>query len=114
MYYWFPNVSGYVWIVIYLIVIISFNLLNVRRVGWIEYILTVVKVSTLVGLVILGLVILAGGVNKPPHLGLDSTYTPVPCSQNNITIGPCLSEPGFTCRDSHNLSDSRLERVCLP
>jgi len=114
MYYWFPGVNGYAWIVVHLIVAISFNLLNVRRVGWIEYFLTVIKVLALVGLVILGLVILAGGVNEPPHLGLDSTYTPVPCNQNNITIGPCLSDPGFMCMDSDDCSDSRLERVCVP
>jgi len=114
MYHWAPTVSGYAWIVIFFIFTISFNLLNVRRVGVIEYTFTAIKVTTLVGLCILGLVILSGGVDEQPLLGLDSIYNPVPCAQNNITMGPCLSEPGFNCIDFENDADSRLERVCVP
>ena len=50
MYYWFPNVSGYLWIAIFFILPIFFNLLNVRRIGAIEFTFTAIKVCTLVGL----------------------------------------------------------------
>lgn len=100
MYFWFPRVSPYIWIGVFYIFPIGFNLLNVRRVGAIEFTFTAIKVCTLVGLVILGLVIIAGGTgyNGPPLTGLNDSYVPVPCDQNNRTIGACLSDSGgFIC-----------------
>src|SRR5277367_50555 len=101
MYYWFPNVSGSVFIAIFFVLPICFNLLNVRRIGSIEFTLTAIKVCTLVGLVIAGFVIIAGGTSYdgPPLTGLNANYTAVPCSQNlNDTMGPCLPDRGgFIC-----------------
>lgn len=72
-----------------------------RKIGVIEFTFTAIKVCTIVGLIITGFVIIAGGTsyNGPPLTGLNSNYTPVPCSQNlNDTMGPCLPDRGgFIC-----------------
>jgi amino acid permease len=99
MYFWAPKVSPYFWILIFYIFPVGFNLLNARRIGGIEFTFTAIKVFTLIGLIILGLVILAGGTgyNRPPLVGLDSNYNPVPCALNAVNA-PCLStDQGFKC-----------------
>jgi amino acid permease len=102
MYYWAPNVSPSVWIGVFFVLPILFNLLNVRRIGGIEFTFTTIKVFTLVGLVILGMVIIAGGVDGPSLTGLDSNIRPVPCDQNNSTMGACVSNLGFNCLNLQN------------
>ena len=72
------------------------NLLMVRIYGELEFWLTLIKIIAIVGLIIAGIVIAAGGVPSP-LLGTNSDFRPVPCSENNATIGPCLSPPGFEC-----------------
>src|SRR2546423_9273508 len=44
----------YVWITVFLVLIVMFNVLNVRRFGEIEYWMTVIKLATIVGIIILG------------------------------------------------------------
>ena len=113
MYYWLPGVAPSVWIGVFFVLPICFNLLNVRKVGEIEFTFTTIKVLTLVGLVIFGCVIIAGGVDGPFLSGLDSNYHPVTCDQNNGTIGTCISPRGFNCINSEIPADFRLERVCI-
>ena len=114
MYYWFPTVSPYIWIAIFYIFPISFNLFNGQKIGLIGVTLTVIKVLALVGLIVLGSVILVEGFNGPALAGLDAAYIPVPCDQNNSTIGPCILGNGFQCMNFENEADFRLERVNIP
>lgn len=95
MYYWVPDESPYLWLGIFLILPLLLNLLNVQRIGEIEFVLTAIKIFTIIGIVILGFVLIGGGTNTTYLLGTDATYRPVPCSSN--VIGQCLSEPGFNC-----------------
>lgn len=95
MNYWVQDMSPYLWLGIFLILPLLFNLLNVQRIGEIEFVLTSIKILTLVGLVILGLVIISGGTRETALLGTDANYYPVPC--NETVIGNCLSAPGFDC-----------------
>lgn len=67
MQYWVPRskVNPGVWIAIFLVVILSVNLLGVRFFGEIEFWLSSLKVLTIIGLIILLLVIALGG--GPTH-----------------------------------------------
>jgi hypothetical protein len=73
-----------------------FNCLNVRKYGRFEFGLTLIKIMTVLGLIILGIVIGAGGVTSP-LLGTSAEYRPVPCAKNAIGQ-QCLSPPGFACK----------------
>lgn len=62
MYFWFQQVSPFIWIRVFLILSIY------RNIGEIGFTFTAIKVGTVVGLIILGLVIVVGGWD---HLLLD-------------------------------------------
>ena len=83
-------------IVVFFIPPILINILNVRKYGEVEFWMTTIKLTTILGLIILGVVIAAGGISSL-LLGTDANYRPVPCDKNDIAIGSCLSKPGFGC-----------------
>lgn len=89
------DVDRYIWITIFFIAIVLFNLLNVRRYGEIEYWLTVVKLETIVGLIVLG-ILLPMGASAGTRLLRNVSTTLAACPANP---GPqeCLDNPGFLC-----------------
>jgi amino acid permease len=82
------------WISIFFVFPIGFNILNVRRYGEVEYWFTAIKVVTIVGLSLAGLLI-AMDATGTVLLGTDANLRPVPCAEN--VIGECLGGPGFGC-----------------
>jgi amino acid permease len=93
MSYW-SDKPRVLWISIFFIAPILFNVLNVRRYGEIEYGLTAIKVVTILGLIITGLLI-AMEATGTALLGTDDNLRPVLCINN--TINECLTDPGFGC-----------------
>lgn len=91
MSYW-SDKPRVLWISIFFVFPIAFNILNVRKYGEVEYWFTAIKVVTIVGLIICGLLI-AMNVTGTALLGTDNNLRPVPCANN--TIGQCLTAPGF-------------------
>lgn len=87
---------AYMWITIFFIIIVLFNFLNVRRYGEIEFWLTVTKLVTIVGIIILGLVLVTGASAKTRQLGTSSDNTAITCPSNS-TEGQCVPAPGFAC-----------------
>jgi len=88
----------YVWISFYFILIVLFNLLNVRRYGEIEFWLTVIKIATIIGLIFLGLLLAMGAMGGSRRLGtLDNNAIPCPnnCLSTAVQEGICLDIPGF-------------------
>lgn len=83
-------------ITIFLIVPLLVNVLIVRIYGEVEFWLTLIKIAAIVGLICVAIIIAAGGVLSP-LLGTNSKYYPVPCSENDSSIAPCLPSPGFGC-----------------
>ena len=83
------------WIAIFLVIPILFNLFNVRRYGEIEFWLTSLKVTLIVGLIFLGVLLPMGASTRSLLLGTSEQYQPVDCSKN--VIGECLPSPGFNC-----------------
>jgi amino acid permease len=105
---WLPEEKYiYIWITIFFGAIVLFNLLNVRRYGEIEYWLTVTKLTTIVGLIILGLVLSMGASAKTRQLGTSLDNTAIPCP-GNAADGQCLGTPGFECTSISESIDFRL------
>lgn len=72
----------------------GFNFLNVRKYGEVEYWITMIKILTLLGLMLLGVIVLPLGVTlSGPLLGTRGT-DPESCLASN---GTCLDSPGFNC-----------------
>ncbi|KAL8277353.1 hypothetical protein RQP46_010193 [Phenoliferia psychrophenolica] len=77
------DVNIAVWISVFLIVICSFNFLGVRAYGEAEFWLSIIKITTIIGLLILGLIITCGGVKGAPAIGFRYWKRPGPFVQFN-------------------------------
>jgi yeast amino acid transporter len=97
MRFWFKDTQPVIWICVYGLLPIAFNLFNVRRYGEIEFWLTSTKVAMCVGLIILGFALGMGASPNPPLLGTSPQGAIIPCV--NETTDNCLSQPGFDCKD---------------
>jgi len=95
MAYWRPDDQPAIWITIFIIAPLLFNLLDVRRYGEIEFIFTTIKIYAIFGIIALGFIIIAGGTLTTPLLGTNNAAQPVPCGNNQTD--PCLPLPGFKC-----------------
>lgn len=99
MSYWVQENSA-LWISVYIIPPILFNLLNVRRFGEVEFWLSSIKVYTFVGLVFFGLFLLMDASTAPRLLGTKpfSNVTDYPLIQcDHPALDDCVSSPGFNC-----------------
>ena len=92
--FWFPDVSPYVWISIFIWFPLIFNYFNVRRYGNIEFTITSVKLLSLIAIVFIGFVTVAGGTDSVALLATDNNQ-PVFCGGGNQQN--CLPSPGFIC-----------------
>ena len=97
MTFWTDKLSAAVWIALALIIPVAFNLLNVRKNGDIEFVLTMTKITLLVLLIVAGAFLAMGASTGPYLLGTDSSYRAVDCALNDPSIGDCLPMPGFNC-----------------
>jgi amino acid permease len=93
-----------VWIIVFFIPVVLFNFLNVRRYGEIEYWLTVIKLATIVGLIVLGIILPMGASAGTRQLATGPNNTVIPCPPNP-TQGQCLDIPGFSCIFLHTKPD---------
>jgi L-asparagine transporter-like permease len=71
MKYWFPHVPGMVWIVLFAAVLIYVNATSVNAFGTFEYWFSMIKISAIVGFILLGSYILFGGTHQT-NLGPDN------------------------------------------
>ncbi len=78
MKYWFPDVQGLVWIILFALILIYVNATSVNVFGTTEYWFSMVKVSAVVLFIIMGAYVLIGG-NQPeigPHNLTDGGFMP--------------------------------------
>jgi AAT family amino acid transporter len=54
MHFWFPTLPGWLWIVSFTLALVAVNALNVRVFGSVEYTFSAVKISAIVGFLLLG------------------------------------------------------------
>jgi yeast amino acid transporter len=97
MTFWVPKdrIDPAIWISLYAISPIIFNMFNVRRYGEIEFWLTTLKVVTIIGLIFMGLLLAMGASNYTLLLGTDGEHNLIPC--DNPSIDNCVQPPGFNC-----------------
>ncbi|EIW74479.1 amino acid permease [Coniophora puteana RWD-64-598 SS2] len=79
--FWHPGVSNAVWITMCLVIAISINMLGVGVYGESEFIFCSIKVITIVGLIILGIVLDLGGGPNHERLGFKYWRNPGPFVQ---------------------------------
>ena len=87
----------YVWITIFFILIVLFNLLNVRRYGEIEYWMTVTKLVTIVGIIVLGVLLPLGVSTQTRQLATAPDNQTVEYCSTPPGTNTCLPLPGFDC-----------------
>jgi AAT family amino acid transporter len=67
--YWTDNFPGWAISLIFLIVVILFNVMSVRVYGEVEYWLSLLKVITIIIFIILGIVVNCGGNKEHKYIG---------------------------------------------
>ena len=102
MKFWYPRQDHReeIWITVFIAIPIIINFFNLRRYGNWEFGITVIKIVTIVGIIVLGILLPMDAVASERLLGTagDERYgnlTAVVCPPNNTT--GCLGHPGFGC-----------------
>ncbi|GME85823.1 unnamed protein product [Ambrosiozyma monospora] len=85
--YWDCNVSPAVWITIFYLLIFCINLLGVRSYGESEFVFSLIKIISICGFIILGIVLVCGGGPKGEYIG--GRYWHHPGSFSNGVKGVC-------------------------
>ncbi|KAJ4149110.1 hypothetical protein NW754_000547 [Fusarium falciforme] len=101
--YWDTNVHSAVWLTIYLVVILGLNIIAVSFFGEAEFWFASIKLITIVGLILTGLVIMLGGAPNGDRIGFRYWNNPgavktylVHSNKNTgrfLAFGRALSEP---------------------
>lgn len=77
------------WVSIFLVVIICINLFGVRGYGEAEFVFSIIKVTAIIGFIILGIIIDTGGVPGNPTGDIGSKYWTDPGAFHNGFKGLC-------------------------
>lgn len=96
------------WITLFLVVLVLFNLLNVRNLGEIEFWLALTKLQGILVLIVFGLVLVMGASPRTRKLGtaFDNMNVTVVTDCSSTAITPCVDAPGFNC---NNLQVSKAD-----
>ncbi|TNY20830.1 amino acid permease/ SLC12A domain-containing protein [Rhodotorula diobovata] len=81
--FWNKDINVAVWITIFYVVICSFNFFGVRAYGEAEFWFSILKIVTILGLILLGIIITAGGVPGADPIGFRYWHNPGPFQQQN-------------------------------
>ena len=76
IHYWTTSISIAVWITIFLVILLIINLFGVQGFGEIEFFISVIKVVTILGFIILGIVLAVGGGPNRQYLGAKYWHDP--------------------------------------
>ena len=92
MAYWFPNVSGAVWVLAFAVALLYLNSRAVGRLGTIEYWLVMIKVVAVLVFIVLAVLVLAGATGAPAvgvqHLTAHGGFMPFGLS--GVWLGCCF------------------------
>ncbi|ORY35551.1 putative amino acid transporter [Naematelia encephala] len=67
--FWNSSINGAAWVSIFIVFVIAINCLGIKWFGEVEFWLSMIKITTLTGLILLGLIIDLGGVPGQERLG---------------------------------------------
>jgi len=79
--YWHPHVNNAVWVVVCLVVVVTINMLGAGAYGEAEFYFASIKVLTITGLIILGIIIDLGGGPNHDRIGFRYWKNPGPFVQ---------------------------------
>ena len=85
--YWNSPISPAAWVTVFLIVIVSFNLVGVQGYGEAEFIFSIIKVIAVIGFIVLGIILDVGGGRNAEYIG--GRYWSTPGAFNNGFKGLC-------------------------
>jgi yeast amino acid transporter len=74
--YWDKSINSGVWITIFLVTVVIINLFGVKGYGEAEFLFSMVKITAVVGFIILGIVICVGGAPQGGYLGAKTWVDP--------------------------------------
>ncbi|PCH05908.1 Amino acid/polyamine transporter I [Penicillium occitanis (nom. inval.)] len=74
--YWNSGISPAAWVSIFLVLIIAINFFGVRGYGEAEFVFAIIKVTAVVGFIILGIVLNCGGGPQGGYIGAHYWYDP--------------------------------------
>ncbi|KAI0075661.1 amino acid permease [Panus rudis PR-1116 ss-1] len=103
--YWNTSVNNAVWISIFLVVVVAINLLGAGAYGEAEFVFASIKVVTIIGLLILGLVLDLGGGPNHDRIGFRYWRNPGPFPQYHgipgskgrfLAFTACLTQAAFS------------------
>jgi amino acid permease len=95
MSFWCPNAHSAVIISVFLPVPLLINYLPARRYGEIEYWITILKITAICGIILLGVLFPMDASGNTPLLATVNNLT-FPCP-SNPEIGECVGRQGFGC-----------------
>ncbi|KAL8713626.1 MAG: hypothetical protein Q9225_006745 [Loekoesia sp. 1 TL-2023] len=85
--YWSSPISPAVWVTIFLLVIISINLVGVQGYGEAEFVFSIIKVIAVIGFIVLGIILDVGGGKNADYIG--GRHWSTPGAFNNGFKGLC-------------------------
>ncbi|KAL2163225.1 hypothetical protein VTH06DRAFT_5281 [Thermothelomyces fergusii] len=85
--YWNPELNSAIFVSIFLLVIVAINLSGIRGYGEAEFVFAIIKVTAVVGFILLGIVINVGGTPTSGYIG--GKYWQEPGAFNNGFKGLC-------------------------
>ncbi|KAF4946275.1 hypothetical protein FGADI_11301 [Fusarium gaditjirri] len=74
--YWNPNASKSIFIVLFFILILGINLLGVKAYGEAEFIFSAVKITAIIGFILLGIIINIAGSPEGGYIGFTRWHNP--------------------------------------
>ena len=74
MKYWFPDSSSALWTVLFIVVVLTFNLLSVRAYGESEYWFAMIKVATVIVFIIVSFLMIFGILRGHDPIGFDNFF----------------------------------------
>ncbi|CAK7272969.1 histidine permease [Sporothrix epigloea] len=85
--YWNPELNKAIFVTIFLVIIVGINLFGVKGFGEAEFVFAIIKVTAIVGFILLGIVINIGGTPTDGYIG--GKYWRDPGAFNNGFKGMC-------------------------
>ncbi|MEC1180815.1 amino acid permease [Metasolibacillus meyeri] len=74
MKYWFPNSSSAIWTVLFIVIVLSFNLLSVKSYGESEYWFAMIKVATVIVFIIISFLMIFGILGGQAPVGFTNFF----------------------------------------
>ena len=74
MKFWFPNSSSALWTILFIVIVLSFNLLSVRAYGESEYWFAMIKVATVIVFIIVSFLMIFGILRGHDPVGFENLF----------------------------------------